>query len=71
MERPEPITLPDLPRCPTHPDGKVPEGFASCLVCWNRFYFGFENQKHIDRINRLVKEYYDLFERIGPVSSAG
>lgn len=58
------IELPELPPCPRHPSGQNYSGFASCRICWQQFYFKFEYQKAVGRINREYKAYMQEIERV-------
>jgi hypothetical protein len=57
------LYLPELPLCPIHQGKPVEDGFASCKVCWDRFYFSFEYQPVIDRLNRKLTEFNALYHK--------
>lgn len=57
-----PLELPELPPCPTHPEG--PRGcIADCSICWSKFYFRMEYEPILKRLNRCVTEYELNIER--------
>lgn len=57
------LNLPELPLCPIHKGKPVEGGIASCQICWDRFYFTFEYQPIIDRLNRRLIEYNDKYHK--------
>lgn len=64
------IHLPELPLCPIHHGKPVEGGFASCKVCWDRFYFSFEYQPIVDRLNRRLADYNNLYHEASEAEAA-
>jgi hypothetical protein len=55
------LELPNLPPCPYHGD-EPPRPLAECGICWDRFYFSFDNEPKLRRINAQIDQY---FKRVG------
>jgi hypothetical protein len=57
------LHLPELPLCPIHKGQPVEGSFASCHICWEHFYITFEHQPIIDRLNRRLIAFNEMYHK--------